>query len=116
MRTMENIEQLLARIVAEDRRKHDVIADTRKMSVVTPEDDDESGDIRLLLDGLDGMDEFVMTDHALGQVSTDLGIPKRYFDRMKDDAPELFKTNLHHWLYQEPKARMVRGYTNGSAR
>jgi len=112
MRTMENIEQLLARIVAEDARKHDVIADTRKMSVVTPETGDEDLSIRLLLDGLEGMDEYVMTDYALGQVSTDLGIPKRYFDRMRDDAPDLFKTNLHHWMYSDPKARMVRGLTN----
>ena len=114
MHRMENITELLARVVAEDRRKHDVIADTRSMSVITPEGDDESKDVRVLLDGQDGLSEFVMTDHALGQVSTDLGIPKRYFDRMKDDAPELFKSNVHHWLYNEPKARMLRGYTNES--
>src|SRR4029077_13105998 len=51
----------------------------------------------------------------LGQVATDLGIPKRYFDRMKVDAPDLFKSNVHHWLYNEPKARMIRGYTNTDA-
>ena len=110
-RTIENIEGLLQRIVAEDSRKHDVIADTRKMSVLTPED----GSTALLLDGEDGISEFTLTDHALGQVSTDLAIPKRYFDRMRSDAPDLFRTNVHHWLYQEPKARLIRGLTNDDA-
>jgi hypothetical protein len=108
MQRMENIEQLLARVVAEDRRKHDVIADTRKMSVEIEANDD----VVLTLDSEDGLSEFSLTDHALGQVSTDLGIPKRYFDRMKVDAPDLFRSNIHHWLYNEPKARMIRGYTN----
>jgi len=109
---MENIEQLLQRIVAEDARKHDVIADTRSMSIVTPEKGDEDTRVKLLLDGQGGLSEYALTDHALGQVATDLGVPKRYFDRMRDDAPDLFKTNLHHWMYNEPKARMVRGLTN----
>lgn len=114
MRTMQNIEQLLARIVAEDSRKHDVIADTRRMSVIVPgAEGPDAGKTILDLDGQDGLTSFEMTDHALGQVSTDLGIPKRYFDRMRSDAPGLFTTNLHHWLYNEPKARMIRGLTNG---
>ena len=50
--------------------------------------------------------------HCLGQISTDLGIPKRYFDRMKVEAPLLFRSNIRHWIYTEPKARMIRGYTN----
>jgi hypothetical protein len=47
-----------------------------------------------------------------GQISTDLGIPKRYFDRMRVDAPGLFETNVRHWLNNEPKARMIRALTN----
>jgi hypothetical protein len=137
-RTIENIEGLLQRIVAEDARKHDVIADTRRMSVVvtTPAprdlttgahevvtDTDEAQrehavretktTLYLYLDGDEGLTEFAMTDHSLGQMATDLGIPKRYFDRMKVDAPGLFRNNVHHWLYNEPKARLVRGLTNG---
>ncbi len=107
-RTIENIEGLLQRIVAEDARKHDVIADTRSMSLGVR----DNGEVELDLDGPTGLTSFRLTDHALGQVSTDTGIPKRYFDRMKVDAPELFRTNIHHWLYNEPKARMVRGMTN----
>lgn len=106
-RTIESLDGLLARIVAEDARKHDVIADTRRMSVVPMEDE-----THIVLDTEDGVSEFALTDHALGQVSTDLGIPKKYFDRMRDDAPELFVENVQHWLYNEPKSRLIRGLTN----
>ena len=117
-RTIENIEGLLQRIVQEDARKHDIIADTRRMSIrrmsiSAPVADDDHDGVVLVLDSDDGLNEFRLTDHALGQVSTDLGIPKRYFDRMKVDAPALFQSNVHHWLYNEPKARLVRGLRNG---
>jgi len=123
-RTVESLDALMSRIVAEDRRKHDVIADTRRMSVslrgtaIDPRagnprfDHSKSLTTTLTLDAENGLDEFVLTDHAQGQIATDLGIPKRYFDRMKFDAPGLFKTNVQHWMQNEPKARMIRGLTN----
>lgn len=134
-RSYESIEELFQRIVAEDARKHDVIADTRKMSVAVehpekrdlsdtgaheiirePEKVDESRiKVRLDLDGADGGEAFYLTDHALGQVSTDLQIPKRYFDKMKVEAPNLLQDNVHHWFYNQPKNRLVRGLkTEGS--
>ncbi len=104
-RTIESLDTLLARIVEEDARKYDVIADTRRMSVMPLADD-----TLVALDTENGVVDFALTDHALGQMATDLSIPKRYFDRMKVDAPDLFRTNVHHWMYQEPKARLLRGY------
>jgi hypothetical protein len=112
-RTIDSLEGLLQKIVAEDRRKHDVIADTRKMGVEV-----EDGKVMVHLDqgtAEGGLSSFNMTDHAVGQIATDLKIPKRYVDRMRSDAPDLFRTNVHHWMYNEPKARMIRGYTNGDA-
>ena len=105
-RTIESMEELFKRVVAEDGRKHDVIADTRRMSV------EANGGVKLVLDSEDVLSEFDLTDHALGQISTDTKIPKAYFDRMKVDAPGLFKTNVQHWFQETPKNRMVRGYTN----
>lgn len=109
-RTIESLDALLTRVVEEDARKFDVIADTRRMSIM-PDVGPKAA--TLVLDTEDGIREFNLTDHALGQMSTDLSIPKKYFDRMKVDAPELFRSNVHHWLYNEPKSRLVRGLTNG---
>lgn len=111
-RTIESLDTLMARIVAEDARKFDVIADTRRMSISAPVSDFTDNGTILTLDTDDGLGEFKLTDHALGQISTDLGIPKRYFDRMQVDAPDLFRDNVHHWFQNEPKPRLVRGYKN----
>lgn len=40
-RTIESLDALRDRIVTEDARKHDVIADTRRMSVIAPQADSE---------------------------------------------------------------------------
>lgn len=101
----DSVGSLRLQIEAEAARQHDVLADTRRMSVEVTEDT-----VELTLDGEDGIEAFVPSQHMLGQMATDLEIPKRYFDRMKVDAPELFQRNVHHWLYQEPKRRMIRAY------
>jgi len=103
MRSITTLDALLEEVVRQNNRKHDVLADTRSMSI------DQIDTNRLIVDASHGLEEFVLTDYALGQVSTDLGIPKRYFDRMRSDAPDLFRTNVHHWLGAEPNRRMIRG-------
>jgi len=103
MRSITTIEDLMTEVVRQHDRKHDVLADTRSMSI------DQIDTNRLVVDASHGLEEFVLTDYALGQMSTDIGIPKRYFDRMRADAPDLFRTNVHHWLGAEPNRRMIRG-------
>lgn len=103
----ETLEGVIARVVDEDSRKRDMIADTRSMSLST------ATTSTLLVDLEDAPTEtFELGDHALGQLSNDVGIPKRYFDRMRTDAPDLFRTNVHHWLGDEPNRRMIRGRRN----
>ena len=41
-------------------------------------------------------EKFGITDHAHSQISSKLGIPKKYYDRMKADAPTLLKDNINH--------------------
>jgi hypothetical protein len=118
----DSLDTLIQRVIAEDARKFDILADTRRMSVTPiserPADDHDAEWVRkveLSVDSTDDgrdLEEFVLGEHALGQMATDLGIPKRYFDRMKVDAPELFRENVHHWLYKEPTRRMIRARRN----
>jgi hypothetical protein len=102
---ISTLDRLMERVLEEERRKYDLLADTRRMSVSTVDEND------VLLD-VDGegreTESFLLNDHALGQMATDLGIPKRYFDRMKVEAFDLFRLNVHHWMYQEPNRRMIR--------
>ena len=51
---------------------------------------------------------FPLTDHAHGQIADRVGIPKRYYDRMRADAPALLADNVNHWFRETPERRMVR--------
>src|SRR5262245_10305809 len=84
------------------------------MSVAVEEREDEESRVLLDLDGQTGVETFSLSAHALGQMATDLGIPKRYFDRMKVEAPDLFQRNVHHWMHETPSRRMIRAYTTDS--
>lgn len=93
----------------------DVLADTRSMNVnVVSErpagdhDADWERKVELHVDQREGLLSLDANDHMLGQMSTDLKIPKTYFDRMKVDAPGLFQTNVHHWLHNTPKRKLIR--------
>lgn len=105
MATTLSYEGMLAEIVRQDRLKVDLLADTRKMSAGV-----EDGNVLVSVDAASGLQTFALNDHALGQVSSDLEIPKRYFDRMRSDAPDLLALNVNHWLSTEPKKRMLRGF------
>ena len=51
---------------------------------------------------------FPLTDHAHGQIADRVGIPQRYYDRMRAEAPALLAGNVNHWFRETPERRMVR--------
>lgn len=84
--------------------KLDVVADTRRMSLA-------SGALGRSVLAIDSEHEVfapVVNDYCHGQISDRLGVPKKYYDRMRIDAPELLDRNVNHWLAQRPETRMVR--------
>lgn len=116
MATTLTKEQMFQRILDEDARKLDLVADTRRMStIVAPlTDASERNEVVLDVDRRDGpVASFVLNAHARGQVATDLGIPKKYFDRMLTEAPALLRDNVNHWLANDEKRRLVRGFKPG---
>jgi hypothetical protein len=50
----------------------------------------------------------VPTDYAHGQVAEFTGIPKKYYDRMRGEAPALLAANIDTWFKKAPQPRMVR--------
>lgn len=105
----------LAEFAAELRRqreaREDFVADTRRIGFYSGQDGSA-----MEIDGVyeaDG-DEvgvsrlFPVNDHAHGQIAARVGIPKRYYDRMRGDAPALLDSNVRHWLHSKPEKRMIR--------
>lgn len=103
MKTGTTLNDLAREIARQNAAKRDFLADTRKIAL------DEHG--RMLLDGAlpDGAPlMFDIGDIAHQQMAGWAGIPQKYYDRMRDTAPDLLMHNMNHWLAGAPQRRMVR--------
>jgi len=80
------------------KQKQDFVADTRQLEVVP------SGD-RLKINGIG---DFGIAPLAHRQIGERLNIPARYYDRMKENAPDLLSANVNHWFKKVPENRMLR--------
>jgi hypothetical protein len=52
--------------------------------------------------------QYAITPHAHGQLAEHLGIPKKYYERMRQERPDLLATNINTWLAAKPERRLVR--------
>jgi hypothetical protein len=60
------------------------------------------------LAGFNG-DPLAITPYAHGQLADHLDIPKKYYDRMMVETPDLLATNVNRWLERDPdNRRMIR--------
>lgn len=100
MKTGLSIVELARKIEANQQGKRDFIADTtfarvewtgKEFTFVMP----EQGGYPLLA-----------LPHR--QIAEHTGVPAKYYDRMKTDAPELLATNVNAWFARKPEKRMVR--------
>jgi hypothetical protein len=48
------------------------------------------------------------------QICARLKIGAKYYNRMKDEAPDLLATNINHWLHEQVERRMVRTLDNNA--
>ena len=96
MKQGRSLEELARVIIDQNQEKRDFVADTRKLSMQP-----ESVDIQ-------DVGGFSLTDVAHGQIAQRVGIPQRYYDRMRTDAPELLSDNVNHWFEANPEPRLLR--------
>lgn len=58
---------------------------------------------------LQGQDAFPLTPYAHGQMAQYLEIPKKYYDRMVESAPDLLAASVNRWIQDhETERRMIR--------
>ena len=80
--------------------KLDYIADTAALRV------EHFEDLPLLV--LDGHGAYGINDTAHHQIGEKLGIPYKYYDRLRAEAPALLESNVNHWFANTPEQRMIR--------
>lgn len=80
--------------------KKDFLAPTDQVGYLVA----DNGSTALALNGA----AFEVTNHAHRQISEWAGIPAKYYDRMRTEAPRLLENNVQHWFRENPTSRLIR--------
>lgn len=78
--------------------KKDFVADTRELRL-SPEGNKLA---------INGHAEVTPSETCHRQIGDRLGVPARYYDRMRTEAPALLAENVNTWFAKKPERRMIR--------
>jgi len=110
MKTGKTLQALAAEIARQNAVKKDYVANTTQMVMETQPSasatEDEPTFVPVLRIG--ELDPFGINGTAHDQIATKLGIPSKYYDRMREDDARLLAANVNHWFERQPMKRMVR--------
>ena len=107
----KDIMELALELNRQMNAKKDYLVDTRSMHF----DVGESGE-QLSLDNGAGTTHILgVNEIAHNQIGAALGIPSKYYDKMRAENPALLSENINSWFNVDPKRRMVRTL-DGTAR
>jgi hypothetical protein len=101
MKTGKSILELAQEIERQRESRRDYLANTRDLAM----DPAPGGDVLVDL-GTHGPVQVNNLAHR--QLGEHVGIPAKYYDRMRQDAPELLAANVNHWFASEAAPRLVR--------
>lgn len=113
------LNEVIQRLRRDADTRVDVVLDTKQN--LTARYDEEARDVVTdfaapEIGTIDGR-SLPATRFAHKQVAARTGIPKAYYDRMRDAAPALLADNINHWWNSEPETRLVRTVgSNGDGR
>jgi hypothetical protein len=114
MKTQLSLTELAAELERQSATRKDYIAPQGAITAQVKETEVVDGEERILvkpdlvLAGFNGR-EMAITAHAHRQLGDVLGIPGRYYDRMRTEQPELLARNINTWLASEKdERRMIR--------
>jgi hypothetical protein len=103
------MKELAAELQRQLDTKTDYVADTRRMSVATVKGETGfGGATALAIDDPDGLAEYVVSDYCHGQIAERVQIPKRFYDRLREDHPDLYDSVVNALWSREPQTRLVR--------
>lgn len=103
--THETINDLARELTRMQATKIDRVVDTRRITFVTL---DESTLTYDTMDEGTAVEGGPVLDFAHGQIADRLKIPKKYYDRLRTEAPALLDENVRHWFYMTPERRLIR--------
>lgn len=102
MKIGRSISELALEIERQQESKVDYVADTRKLEVVAA----DNGPRLVVANG--SVTSLGINELAHRQIGERVGIPVKYYDRLRREAPQLFADNINHWFREQPEKRLVR--------
>jgi hypothetical protein len=109
-----SLQDMAVELERQKKEKRDFVAPTTELHVeisAPPLDVFEKEGVKIPAQfemKVNGHGKFFVGETAHDQLANRLGIPRKYYDRMRADAPELLRTNANHWMHNEKEKRMVR--------
>lgn len=103
MKLGKTLTELAIEIDRQARSKRDFITESSTIEMMTIDHDGVHVPMLQL-----NNEQFGIRDTAHAQFADRLSIPKKYYDRMLTDAPELLRENVNHWLATDGTRRMIR--------
>ena len=97
MKQQLSLTDLVAQIEANETKKLDMIADTRKITML------DNGSL-----DLEDVGNFKVNDWTHKQIGERLGIPAKYYNLLLTEARDLLATNVNRWFAERPEQRLVR--------
>lgn len=112
MKFGKTLRELAEELDRQNSAKKDYIAPTQYMHM----DADHNMTQLTLENGVTGESIILKVNEIThNQIGTNLGIPAKYYDKMRAENPELLAVNVNSWFNAQPKTRMIRTL-DGTAR
>ena len=99
----KTIQELYQKLEEQRENRKDMIADTRSLVVNSTD-----GISTLSVSTGNDILSYSVSDVAHRQIADRLGIPFKYYDRMRLEYPDLLDRNINGWLQKNPEKRMLR--------
>lgn len=100
MKSGKSLVELATEIQRRSEAKKDFVASTKDIALNA---DDEAG-VRMTF----GDQSVAIGRTAHDQIAVQADIPKKYYDRMLREAPQLLASNVNTWFADKPAKRMIR--------
>lgn len=108
MKQGRDIQALAAEIARQQEAKQDFIADTRSLELQFSTERNEP------VLQIEDREPLPINEHAHRQIGDRVGVPAKYYDRMRAEAPDLLCTNVNRWFHDRPERRMIRTLDGGA--
>jgi Domain of unknown function (DUF932) len=102
MKPGKTLQEMAIELDRQSKVKKDIVTDTRNYEM-TP-----TGELAVINRENGNREEFVVNDHAHSQIAARLDIPAKYYNRMRQEDPQLLSENVNNWFEDRPERRMIR--------